>query len=61
MIKILTWIKDNKRIFFCILAILTVVANQFGFVEYQLDENIAIVVMAVVTLVLSVIRKKWNL
>jgi len=50
-------IKSNKRIAFCALAILVVIANQFGFADYALDENVAIVVVAGVTLVLSLLRK----
>jgi len=36
---------------------LVVIANQFGFADYALDENVAIVVVAGVTLVLSLLRK----
>jgi len=58
---ILTWIKDNKRIFFNTLAILVVVANMFGFAEFTLDPNIAIVVVSGVTLLLSLLRKYFDI
>lgn len=57
MKKFLEGIAKNKRITFCILAILVTIANQFGFAEYTLDPNLAVVVVAGVTLVLSLIRK----
>ena len=58
---ILVWIKDNKRIFFNAIAIVVVVANLFGFGDFQLDPNIAIVVVAGVTLVLSLLRKYYDI
>lgn len=61
MQKVIDAIKNNKRITFAVLAVLVVIANQFGFVDYQLDENVVIVAMAVVNLVLSVLRKYWDI
>jgi len=49
-------IKDNKRIYFCALAIVVAVANHFGFADFVLDENIAIIIAAGVPLILSLLR-----
>lgn len=60
MKNIFVFIKDNKRIAFCGLAILVTIANMFGFANYQLDSNVAVVVVAGVTLILSLVRKYYD-
>lgn len=53
-------VKDNKRITFCILAVLVAVANHFGFADYVLDENLAVIIAAGVPLILSLLRKYFD-
>jgi len=55
--KFFGFIKDNKRIAFCALAVLVAVANHFGFADYTLDTNIAVIIAAGVPLILSLLRK----
>lgn len=60
ILKILAWIKANKRNTFALLALFVVVANQFGFADYVLDENTVIVAIALVNLVLGLLRTYKN-
>ena len=54
-------IKANKRITFCALAIAVAVANHFGYADYVLDTNIAVIIAAGVPLILSLLRKYFDI
>jgi len=58
---LLDGIKNNKRMFFSILAILVAVANMFGFRDFEVDANLVTVALALVTLILTFIRNRWDI
>lgn len=50
----------HKRIIFLVLAIAVAVADHFGFADYTLETNIAVIITAGVPLILSMLRKYFD-
>jgi hypothetical protein len=49
---------QSKTIIFNVLAIVVIVANQFGFSEFEIDPNVAATIVAVVNFILRFVTKK---